>query len=207
MGTGLPSPSPVTTQQRPMAARNSRLPEGSWTGRQDRSLKEGRDCPPSELDRAVSLLHSCGSQTSRPCGSPAGPVNTARGVQRPVLARDSAFASLSSEGEGSRCCWSRGHTSECGRPGARREGPRGEERAEGREGGRSRRVRDLGEGDLESEAQREGAGVEAEAGPRTPRGRDRKRPWPKIAPPRVNSQLGRGRETPSRPKTLGGRYP
>ena len=67
--------------------------------------------------------------------------------------------------------------------GVQREGPRGEERAEGREGGRSRRVRDLGEGDLESGAQREGAGVEAAAGPRTPKGRDRKRPWPEIAPP------------------------
>ena len=52
MGTGLPSPSPVTTQQRPMAARNSRLPEGSWTGRQDRSLKEGGSAlPPSWTGR------------------------------------------------------------------------------------------------------------------------------------------------------------
>lgn len=52
MGTGLPPPSPVTTQQRPMAARNSRLPEGSETGRQDRCLKEGGSAlPPSWTGR------------------------------------------------------------------------------------------------------------------------------------------------------------
>lgn len=60
--------------------------------------------------------------------------------------------------------------------GVGREGLKGEGPTEGREGGRSHCVRDLSEGDSESKAKREGAGVEAKARPGALRGSDEQRP-------------------------------
>ena len=118
----------------------------------------GSFCPPA---RPV-LLHTLPPEPSRIRGS--GEEEGQGGARRATEGPGDGGAGV---GGGWTCCLGsslgRGFPASGG--GVQREGPRGEERAEGREGGRSRRVRDLGEGDLESGALREGAGVEAAAGP------------------------------------------
>lgn len=126
----LPNPSPVDTQQRRMAAQNSPLTEGTQAGS---SSSRSSACPPTELGWAVSVLQSGGSQPSRTCGSLAGPGNTACWVQRPVLARESAFLSSSSGGM-PRLLVPGSHFEDAS-PGARREGTRGTPGRRGAEAG------------------------------------------------------------------------
>jgi hypothetical protein len=90
-------------------------------------------------------------------------------------------------------------------PGGASRPPSGERRDPGRRDplrdarrGRSQRTGDLGEGDAEYEAQREGVGVEAKAPPRARRAETEIAPGQKRPSSPETSGQGRRRETPSR---------